>query len=113
MDTLFYNKPDKELVIVWGYGIGNHLSLNYLKDRLDEVKKLLPNLTEETLANIKFLPVVESSTRHRYMHYSRIDVDLSSLQNGNYLQLGEKSVYIIKGSKDESAKDCMNRMIHG
>lgn len=112
MDT-YYNQPDKQLVIIWGYGIGNHLSLNYLKERLDEIKKLIPSLTEEQLSDINFLPVADSSRRHKHMWYSRINVDLSDCQKDkDYLQLGKEKVYIIEGDKDESAKNCMDRMIH-
>jgi len=113
MESLMYNVVDKQLVIIFGYGIGNHLSVNFLKGYTKDIKKLLPELTTKKLNTIKFLEVDRSSRRHRYMWYCRIDVDLSHLpSNEHYLQLNGKSVYKIDKKVDETAADCMNRMIH-
>ena len=108
-----YNVVDKQLVIIWGYGIGNHLSANFLKGYLKQIKRLLPELKTRKLNSIKFLEVAHSSRRHRYMWYCRIDVDLSHLPcDKHYLKLGGESVYLIDSKPDETAADCMNRMIH-
>lgn len=113
MESLMYNVVDKQLVILWGYGIGNHLSVNFLKKYIADIRKLLPQLTTQKLNNIKFLQVADSSRRHRYMWYCRIDVDLSHLPSDeHYLQLNGKSVLKIDKRENETAVDCMNRMIH-
>ena len=118
MESVLYNKDDKQLVIIWGYGIGNHLSLNFLKGYLVQIKSLLPNLKPKQLNAIKFLQVAESSRSHRYMWYCRIDVDLTAemektaFNDGYNFKLADKSVFAISGNCLQKAADCMNRMIH-
>jgi hypothetical protein len=118
MEKLYYNKVDKELVILFGYGIGNHLSVNFLKSYLKEIKKLVPQISQQKLNNINFLQVALSSRRHRYMWYCRISVDLtaemekSSFNDGHNFKLGDKSVYAVEGNCLEKAADCINRLIH-
>lgn len=116
MESIYYNKVDNQIVFLFGYGIGNHLSVNFLKEYLKQIKSLLPQLSWRKLNSTKFLEVAQSSRRHRYMWYCRIDVDLTtqmtSTFDGHYFKLGEYSVYVIGDKPDETAQDCMNRMIH-
>lgn len=116
MQSVYYNKVDKEIVFLFGYDISNHLSVNFLKEYLKQIKNLLPGLSWQKLNAIKFLEVAQSSRRHRYIWYCRIDVDLTTEMlntfDGYYFKLGEQPVYVIGDKPDETAKDCMNRMIH-
>ena len=118
MEALYYNNVEKELVIIFGYGIGNHLSLSFLNSYLKEIKKLVPQISWQVLNNTKFLEVALSSRRHRYMWYCRISVDLtsemekSSFNDGHNFKLADNSVYVVDGNCIEKAADRMNRLIH-
>lgn len=121
---LYYNSDDKEVVILFGYGIGSHLSLNFLKSYLDDIKKVFPELTEETLNELKFLEVADSSRRHRYHWYTRFNLELKGLvqkhKDSGYFKYKDNDIFVVtkrvKGidhaTRDETAKEVMSRMIH-
>ena len=123
MESILYNTEKKEVVIIFGYGIGNHLSVNYLKEIVADILKIFSAV--ENADDLTFLQVAESSRRHRYMWYTRIPYDLSKEPmdaHGNIkLSDGRNSVFCVtshaKGvdgwtHEDETAESIMNRLIH-
>lgn len=125
MESILYNAEKKEVVCILGYGIGNHLSLNYLREIIEDLWKIFPNLSPDILADLKFLEVSDRSRRHKYHWYTRFDYDLELFEknkwNSEYLLPGDHSAYIVTSHKkgvndwtqeDESAESIMNRLIH-
>lgn len=127
-ESIFYDTDNKEVVIMLGYGIGNHLSLKFLREITRSILTIFP-LSDKILDELPFNPVSDSSTRHKYCWYTRIaNFDLTDEWMS---QIGKKSgtffyhkqeVFAITAHKrgvdgwvgeDEETKACMNRMIHG
>lgn len=123
-ESILYNADDKEIAIVLGYGIGSHLSLKYLTEIVNDIRKAFPTLTQEQGENLKFLEVAQSSRSHKYHWYTRFHMDLSkeyATHNSGYFFTHEPSQLRIYGFcahknnqrlPDESAASIMNRLIH-
>lgn len=120
MESIFYNNTDKQVVVILGYGIGSHLSVNYLNDIISQIGSLFRNLTVDQLVELKFSEVSDSSRRHKRHWYTRFDYDLGELD-------GPFTVQDVKGyafsdypgnpkggqrPESETAKSIMNRLIH-
>lgn len=122
MESIMYNKEDKEVVIILGYGIGNHLSLVFLEEIALEIKALFP-MSDYKMRRLQFLQVAERSRRHRHMWYTRFKYDLNDVPKDDYgyRQAGDYKVLEIGHHKkgvdgwvheDETAERVMNRLIH-
>lgn len=121
MESILYNSTDKEVAIILGYGIGNHLCLKYLTDIVYEIRKMFPLLQGKDLNNLQFLEVNRSSIRHRHMWYTKFSYDLGKHQGDFKIPGTKQSVYAFSDhpgdpngyrKEPESAKSTMSRLIH-
>ncbi len=122
---IYYNTETKQVAIVLGYGIGNHLSIKYLQTVVADIKKLFPLVDGD---NLVFLEVNQSSRRHRYHWYTRFPYDISNWQRDAHGSIiieyrGENpplTAYPVSSHKkgvdgydrDETAEQVINRLIH-
>lgn len=105
MESILYNTTDKEVTVILGYGIGSHLSLNFLKSILVDIRKEFPKLTTAELENLNFLEVADSSRRHKYHWYTRFKYDLNAPKKevegvGCYLKLNKEKAYLVYPHKE-------------
>lgn len=121
---VLYNEEDKEVTIILGYGIGNHLSIAFLFSTLLDVVMLFPGLLLTKWWKIPFLEVADSSRSHRYEWYTRFKYDLSDYPRdkwGYYQITSSQNAYgvssHVKGVNDwhhesETAKEVVGRLVH-
>lgn len=103
MEDIYYNTETKEVTVITGYGIGSHLSLDYLKKLLLDFNKLFPKLTNKQISQLKFYEVSRNSRRHRSMWYTtfkyKLPVAHKETENETaerYFKLDSKNdVYIV------------------
>ena len=124
MESILYNEEKKEVVIILGYGLGNHLSFQYLQEVIYNIRQLFPKLPIKEAHSMKFLEVAQSSRRHKSMFYTRFPYDLSKNErSSSYITIegGKMSAYVVTAHKagengwngrDETAEQVMSRMIH-
>lgn len=124
MESILYNTTDKEVTVILGYGIGNHLSLEFLKGILADIKKVFPKISDENLEKLKFSEVAQASRSHRYMWYTRFHYPLyiPKTKKDSYYDLGNgEKAYLVyphvkdqihKGSPAETAAQICSRMTH-
>jgi len=124
MESIYYNAEDKQVGIVLGYGIGNHLSLKFLGDVVKSIRELFTGLTDEQAENLRFLECSDVSRNHKYCWYTVFDYDLYGEEVDEYGRtlFGNRKIHTIhsrlKGAddwqwKDESAREIMYRLING
>lgn len=119
-----YNEEDKEVVVMLGYGIGNHLSLSYLTAVVKNITDLFP-MTADQAGAIGFHQVADSSRSHKHCWYARFPYDLSDKpmheSNIGRIVSTEEWAYSVRSKKqgdsgwtlpDETAAEIMNRIIH-
>lgn len=129
MEKIFYNKEDKEVSIITGYGIGSHLCLRYLTEIVNQIRKGFPLLTDEQCGELVFLETDRASRSHRYMFYTRFSYDMSDYPEDEW---SNKLIEPFKGTRgyqvyqigshkqgedgwnyrDESAAQCVSRLVH-
>lgn len=120
-ESILYNADDKELTIILGYGIGSHLSLDFLKGIIKDIQQAFPLITDEQAAKLKFLEVNQGSRRHRHHWYTSFPYDLEveyRQHSSGYFHHNRHRIYGFREHKnhehlpDESAKSIMARLIH-
>lgn len=123
MESFYYNPEQKEVYIVLGYGIANHLSLNFLTETVNDIKNLFPLLTDSQANEMKFFEVDRKSRRHRNMFYTHFPYEFATestnssyvgLVNGIQIFVCNKHVKGVDGWEypDESCAELVQRMIH-
>lgn len=127
MESILYNTEKKEVALIFGYGIGNHLSINYLTGIINDIRKVFPKLKDSQLNELVFLEVNRSSRRHRNMWYTRFTYDMSGYDTDKWgaiiMPKGcvPRTAYAISSHTkgvdgwmrdDEIAERVMDRLIH-
>ncbi len=123
MESIMYNSEDKQVVIILGYGIGNHLSVKFLKGVVKDIRELF-SISIVQGEELPFMQVAESSRSHRHMWYTRFPFDLSAHnkdQWGNIIISDKWTAHSVTSHKkgqygwiheDETAQSVINRLIH-
>ena len=124
MENILYNTEKKEVAVILGYGIGNHLSVKFLQEIVQDLVRLFPLIKKPD--ELLFHEIAQSSRSHRYCWYTRFLYDLSHnpVDERGYITIAatDQKAYSITSHKkgvdgrhweDETAESVMNRMIHG
>lgn len=125
MEQAYYDSANKEMYVLLGYGIGSHLSLQYLQQICNDIQKKFPKLTDSEKIRMKFLEVNRGSSRHRYCWYTSFPYEIDSihfsLDNSTEIKEAGISVYCpaehVKGVngwlyESETIQQIIHRLIH-